>query len=641
MRKASTIVVLFLLLIILSVLVLFVSLHTRYATPVVNFVANQLSDLPIQIENVEYQSTYQLTLHGVEISTQLEPMFIETVNIWLDPSIISGSKISIASLQLSGLKLEKGVPTLRPLSFVKVHQLAVDDLDFTNPDWVVKGLKFQIKHPAISDDSVWGWRGEIQLSAEQIYWQDEAFSHALLDADIFADSKKIYGLSFNWRGGTLSGQAEWQEGRWNVINAALNELTVTKDDWKTFKKLKWANPDKSEIVIERLDVLRSDLEFPSFALVQTDMTMEDIRFPFQIWQQPSGSISLDAESIDFAGQLWVDPVLEASFTPNLLTVHSANLEMDQGYIQFNGEFTPNSWHFAQLNLTGLKWHNDNQLSLGSFKTQIRQLTNLTIDQFSLKRAQFIDLDSTPKRQVSGLNIKGNQLDVVRNGQVGLWKGTLSLTANSANFGKLIASQLLIEAHAMAGISYLDKVIIPINDGLIRAQGQWDYQQYSRPWALKFQGDGIPVETLQYLHPLPLNLSGLTDTQFELSGLSGDTSSFNHSISGFVSTQFRDLMTASHFSALMDPTSPPELSQQTSSPVSIADLIIEVDRGRIALQESHIQGRNFVGSVQGKVDLVHSEKGTISVLLKGECGEWAYQPLSSAPISRKACQKWEN
>ncbi|MDP2574877.1 AsmA family protein [Vibrio penaeicida] len=640
MRKASTVVVLFLLLIVVSVLALFGSLHTRYATSVVNFIANQVSNLTIQIENVEYQSPYQLTLHGVELSTQPEPMFIETANIWLDPEIFDGTKISIASLQLSGLQLQKGVPNISPLSFIKVHQIAVDNLDFSNQEWIVRGLKFQIKQPVVSDHPVWRWYGEIQLSADQIYWQNEAFNHALLDADIFADSKKIYGLSFSWRGGTLSGQAEWKDGHWNVVNAALNELTVTKNDWKTLKKFKWASTDSSEIAINRLDVLRSDLEFPSFAMVQADMTLEDIRFPFELWKQPSGSISLNAESIDYADQLWLEPALEASFSPELITVHSANLGMDQGYIQVNGEFTPDTWHLAQLNLTGIEWHSDSELSLTPFKEQVDRLANLTIDQLSVKRAQYIDLESEPKRQISGLNIQGNQLDVLRNGQVGLWQGRLALTANSANFGKLIGSQLLVEAHANAGISYLDKVIIPVNDGLIRAQGQWDYRQHSRPWALKFQGDGIPIETLQHVHPLPLDLSGLTDTQFELSGLSGDAASFNHSVSGFISTQFRDLTTASHFAALMDPSIPLELSKKESEPVSVSDFIIDVDRGRITMQESRIRGGDFTGSIHGNVDLVNAEKGSITLMLKGECGEWRYQPLSSAPITREDCQTLE-
>ncbi|MBD1558627.1 AsmA family protein [Vibrio sp. S9_S30] len=638
MRKASTVVVLFLLLIVVSVLALFGSLHTRYATPVVNFVANQLSNLTIQIENVEYQSPYQLTLYGVELSTQPEPMFIETVNIWLDSELLSGTKISIASLQLSGLQLQKGVPNIRPLSFVQVHQFAVDNLDFSSPEWIVRGLKFQIKQPVVSDHPIWRWYGETQLSADQIYWQNEAFNNVLLDADIFGDSKKIYGLSFNWRGGALSGQAEWKNGRWNVVNAALNELTVTKDDWQTIKTFKWA--DSAEIVIKRLDVLRSDLEFPSFAMVQADMTLENIRFPFQLWKQPSGSISLDAESIEYADQLWLEPALEASFSPDLITVQSANVGMNQGYIQVNGEFTPDTWHLAQLNLTGIEWYTDSELSLSPFKAQIDRLTNLTIDQLSVKRAQYIDLNSEPKRQISGLNIQGNQLDILRNGQVGLWQGQLTLTANSANIGKLIGSQLLVEARANAGISYLDKVIFPVSDGIIRAQGQWDYSQYSQPWTLKFQGDGIPIETLQYLHPLPLDLSGLADTQFELSGLSGDAASFNHSVSGFISTQFRDLTTTSHFAALMDPSIPLELSKKEPEPVSVSDFVIDVDRGRITMQESRIQGSDFTGSILGNVDLVNTEKGSITLMLKGECGEWQYQPLSSTPITRKDCQASE-
>ncbi|KJY67496.1 AsmA family protein [Vibrio nigripulchritudo] len=636
MRKASTFVVLILLLIVVSALALYASLYTRYATPVVNFVANQISNLSIQIDQVEYTSPYQLTLHGVELSTEPEPMFIETANIWLDPAILSGTKLSIASLQLSGMQLQKGVPNIRPLSFVRVHQFAIDNLDFSNPEWIVRGLKFQIKDPVVSDHPIWRWYGEIQLSADQIYWQNEAFNNALLDADIFAETKKIYGLSFNWRGGSLSGQAEWKENRWRVVSASLNELTVTKDDWKTLKKFKWANADSNEIFIERVDVLRSDLEFPSFAMVQADMTLEDIRFPFELWKQPSGSVSLDAESLDFANQLWLEPVIEATLSPDLIEVNSANVGMGQGYIQLNGEFTPDTWHLSQLNLTGVEWHTDSELTLQPFKEQTDRLANLTIDSLAIKRAQYIDLQSEPRRQISGLNVQGKQLDILRNGQMGLWQGNLALTANSANFGKLIGSQLLIEAHSEGGISFLDKVIIPVTDGLIRAQGQWDFRQYSRPWKLKFQGDGIPIETWRYLHPLPFDLSGLTDTQFELSGLSGDQTSFNHSISGFVSTQFRDLLTSSHFAALMDPTVPLELSKKAPSDVLVSDLLIDVDRGRIDIRESSIAGSDFTGSLQGKLDLVHPEDGELRLQLSGECGHWRYEPLSSAPITREVC-----
>jgi len=637
MKKAFAVIILMLSLLLMLLLGVYASLHTRYATPVVNFVLNQAVKQPVHVELVEYRSPYQFTFHGVELSTSPEPLYIETVKLWINQGIIWQGKIAIDSLLLSGFQLQQGIPEFTPSPYIDIAQLAVDHLDYSDQHFIARDLSFQIKQPQYHPDKVWPWYGELQLSAEQIYWRNEAFDNVLLDADLLPDRAQVYGLSFQWRGADIASQAEWRDDQWHIINGSVSQLNLDKSQWQAIQDNQLFAWPQLKLYIDRLDLLSANIDSPDLAFTAADITLEDIQLPFQLWQQ-EGRISLNAESLIAVKQQWLEPTLDLRLKPKKLHVDDLNVGFKQGYIQLQGDISPKSAQLEQLNISGVEWVKESgdltpSLSLASLSLG-ESLKSLTIERLRIKRSQWIDLASQPKRQVSGLNITGRQLTLVQDGQLGLWQGELSASANSASIGELIAQQTLLEAHAKQGISYLDKLVMPLENGLLRAQGQMDLSQLSQPWQLKFHVDGLPVELLHNWYPLPLEVTGLAEVQFDLHGLGGDQAMFAHSLSGFANASFRELTTPYRFEQLVGLDLDPS---QQSYELRIDDMTLNAERGLLTLPNSAIHGPSYSGEFGGEVDLVTPAQGKLQLKLANHCGTLSKELLSDiSKISYQPC-----
>ncbi len=632
MRKALALIILMISLMLISILVLFASLHTQYATPVVNFIFKHASSQTVRADLVEYQSPYHFTFHGLELSTTPEPLYIETAQLWLNQGLVSQGKLAIDSLLLSGFQLQHGMPEITASPYVSIAQIAVDHLDYSDDALIIRDLSFQIKQPEYVSSSDWPLRGEIQLSAEQMYWHNEAFDQVLLDADVLADGAKIYGLSFKWRQASIATQAEWLHDQWHLINASVNNLQLSRAQWQEVNSNQVFEQFSMPIFIERLDLLSTTVASDTFSLTAADIALDNIQYPIKIWQQ-DGHVSLNAESITFGKQALLEPSVNIQLTPNKVTVDDLNIGFKQGYIQLQGYLDPNAISLDNLTISGLEWLVENAednadsimsdfmaLGLNTLIPELGQLgkpNSVNIDRLRIKRSQYIDLVSDPKRQVSGLNISGDHLVIVKNSALGLWNGNLTVSANSASIGALIASQSLIEAHAQDGVSHLDKLVVPLENGLMRAQGKIDFTQLSQPWQLKFQSDGFPLQSLGYWRTLPLGMKGLAEVEFDLNGLAGDKAMLNYSLSGFANVSLRNTSIEPGFDQLMDPKPGQAI---VASPITVSDFSIQMKRGDIKLANTKINGEDFTGQLEGKLDLVASDIGKLTLSLANDCGQ---------------------
>lgn len=632
MRKALALIILMISLLLISILVLFASLHTRYATPVVNFIFKHASSQTIRADVIEYQSPYHFTFHGLELSTNPEPLYIETAQLWLNQSLISQGKLAIDSVLLSGFQLQQGIPEITPSPYISIAQVAVDHLDYSDDALIVRDLSFQIKQPEYVPSSDWPLRGEIQLSAEQMYWHNEAFDHVLLDADVLPDGAKVYGLSFKWRQANVATQAEWLNDQWHLINASVKGLKLGREQWKEVQSNQVLEHFNTPVFIERLDLLSTTIASDALSLTAADLTLDNIQYPVNVWQQ-DGHLSLNAESITLGKQTLLEPTLSLRLTPNKITIDDLNIGVKRGYIQLQGYLDPKAISLENLTISGLEWlADDAEKSSGSMSgdlkslglntlidefDQLRQPRSVTIERLRIKRSQYIDLASTPKRQVSGLNVSGDHLILVKNSKLGLWNGTLTLSANSASIGELIASQSLIEAHAQDGVSYLDKLVVPLEHGLMRAQGKIDFTPLSQPWQLKFQTDGFPLQTFGYWRAIPLGMKGLAEVEFDLNGLAGDEAMLNYSLSGFANISLRNTSIEPAFNQIMKPKAEQLI---LTSPITFDDFSLQMQRGKINLTHTQIKGDGFSGDLEGKLDLVADDIGKLTLSLANHCGQ---------------------
>ncbi|MFA0521665.1 AsmA family protein, partial [Vibrio sp. 10N.222.55.E8] len=66
---------------------------------------------------------------------------------------------------------------------IQLQQLAINNLDFSTPNFHARGIDLQVSDPIWNNNALLPY-GKIQLSTTQLYWQGEAFDNLLIDLDL-------------------------------------------------------------------------------------------------------------------------------------------------------------------------------------------------------------------------------------------------------------------------------------------------------------------------------------------------------------------------------------------------------------------------------------------------------------------------
>ena len=185
MKKALVIFSIALLLIIsCAVLGLYLAMQGPYTTKLTNHLLKQYSSLPISVYDARFEFPNHFSFQGVEIQElQEDTINIEQVDVWINSDSIVESMPVIDSLLINGLLLQNGLPAIPTFENLKLHQLAITNLDYSDGNFISRDTDIQIENPLYLNNSQKIPYGSIQFSAEQIYWHREAFNDVLVDAN--------------------------------------------------------------------------------------------------------------------------------------------------------------------------------------------------------------------------------------------------------------------------------------------------------------------------------------------------------------------------------------------------------------------------------------------------------------------------
>lgn len=148
---------------------------------------------------------------------------------------------------------------------------------------------------------------KIQLAADQITIDGEAFNQVLVDANYQAQDSTVYGFSFNWRNSPISGQAEQYPQGWSLINVTLSRLNLNLDEWRHHSL--WQKIAPSIYYINSLDLLNSQLTLNGVAWENLNLSVEDYDLRHSLWQQQQAYLSLNADSAQWLATQWSNRVL--------------------------------------------------------------------------------------------------------------------------------------------------------------------------------------------------------------------------------------------------------------------------------------------------------------------------------------------
>ncbi|PMG09822.1 hypothetical protein BCU98_06745 [Vibrio splendidus] len=629
MKKVFMVIGIVVAIIVATIAALLLSLQTQYRSDVANFFIKHTLEQPVLIEDVEYQAPYHITLMGI---TQSQPdkqklLYIDKIDLWFSPSSITEAKLVLDSVLISGLQLEvSDLETFTQLFTqpnIKLHQLAINNLDFSTPDFNARGIDLQISEPTWDDNNALLPYGKIQLSATQLYWQGEAFDNLLFDLDLKPSDSTLYGASFDWRGAKISGQAEQYQQDWSLVNVTVDGLRLNQKQTQSLLSKEWDVAGIQINHINSLDILRSDVEWQDGHLAAFDASLENIQLPFELWKQQKAIFSLQAEGVTIDDDIFIEPSIKLNLDPNQILIEDFYTQFLQGSIQLNGEVTPSSIQLTQLDLQGIKWITESQdkvLPSARLLPWLTQLQQASIDRLNIERSQLIQLANKPYWQVSGLHVEGHQVQLLQQRKLGLWQGKLMVSANDASYQNIVSVQPVVEMNSEQGKWTLTRLFMPLKHGYIEANATLDFNQISKPWSLDISADGLPIAPMLQQLELPLDVTGYGEFELQAAGLYGDSLMLGYSTTGQLTGSVRQgVMT---FNDKLSETS-------TDNVFEIPELNANFDRGRFTLEPMHIIGaseaeqgtqrvQTLNGEVSGELDLLKIEQHTLSISLSDQC-----------------------
>lgn len=612
-----------------TIAALLLSLQTQYRADVANFFIKHAIEQPVLIEDVEYQAPYHITLMGITQSQpdKQKPLYIDKIDLWFSPSSITEAKLVLDSVLISGLQLEiSDLEAFTPLFTqpnIKLHQLAINNLDFSTPEFNARGIDLQISDPTWDDNNALLPYGKIQLSATQLYWQGEAFDNLLFDLDLKPSDSTLYGASFDWRGAKISGQAEQYQQDWSLVNVTVDGLRLNQKQTQSLLSKEWDVAGIQVNHINSLDILRSDVEWQDGHLAAFDASLENIQLPFELWKQQKAIFSLQAEGVTIDDDMFIEPSIKLNLDPNQILIEDFYTQFLQGSIQLNGEVTPSSIQLAQLDLQGIKWITESQdkvLPSAHLLPWLTQLQQASIDRLNIERSQLIQLANKPYWQVSGLHVEGHQVQLLQQRKLGLWQGKLMVSANDASYQNIVSVQPVVEMNSEQGKWTLTRLFAPLKNGYIEANATLDFNQISKPWSIDISADGLPISPILQQLELPLDATGYGEFELQAAGLYGDSLMLGYSTTGQLTGSVRQgVMT---FNDKLSETS-------IDNVFEIPELNACFDRGRFTLEPMHIIGASATqegsqrvqtlnGEVSGELDLLKTEQHTLSISLSDPC-----------------------
>lgn len=583
---------------------LYALLQTRYSANIINFAFQHLTPYSVVARKALYSPPYQLDLEDVEITSESQTFPISKITIWLSPYVFSDGKLAFDSLLIEGANIDVRKLDTQLARSVHLNSISLKHVDISAGSWSIRELSVQIKEPVWEKPEQLLPYGELQLSAQQLYSHGEAFDTILIDAEYKPQNSTLYGVSFDWRGANISGQAEQYQNGWSLVNVTINHLRLPPQipSERLLSTLESLNLPIAHI--NSLDILGSSFNYSGWRFEQLDASLENLSLDKSIWQQEEGSLSFDAESATHSAFQLIAPTSKLRITPEGIEFEDFDADFKQGRVQIDGLVSPNQIKLNSLKLSGIKWLENTSELFDSLQAASTSLQNFSIQTLEVNNSQLIQVERKPYWQASGFNATGVQLSLMRDGEWGFFQGEIELSANSASWDNWLTTQALINAKSDNNKIALTRAFLPLENGYVEATGQWDRLSLSAPWQFSLYGDGIPLEQSWVQEKLPFSLTGFAEIEAELSGLSGDYSMFAHSVSGKIVGQI-------HGGIVDARSADGEIQFKQTWPLE--EIQIGADRGRLVFHS-----KNENAQLSGRLDLTKPKFGTLILNINQEC-----------------------
>ncbi|MCT4714134.1 AsmA family protein [Enterobacteriaceae bacterium H18W14] len=509
--------------IVLVVLVAaYILLQTRWGAAQVSKWVNENSDYQFSFEEMDHRwaSPAHVALNNVTFGRKGQPatLVAQSVDIGLSSRQFS------QPLHVETILLNNGTLNLSPnaASFpFQADILQLNDMALNSPgaEWDLRAQRVTggVKPWQPEKGKVLGSTADIQFSAGSLMLNGVPASNVLLQGAIDDDRVTLSNVGADIARGSLTGTANRNaDGSWQIGSLRLNDIRLQTD--KSISDFLAPITTIPSLKVDSLEITDARLEGKDWAVTDLDLSLRNLTLANGGWQSDDGRLSLNASEF-INGVLHLnDPIVNIDFTRQAAVLRQFTSRWERGMIRASGQWISHDNQLAldEVVLAGLEYTLPENWKKRWLEPVPEWLNKVTIKKLSANRNLIIDIDPNFPFQLTALDGAGNNLEVVRDRQWGLWDGNISLNAAAATFNRVDVRRPSIALTANTNQISVTELSAFAGKGMLEATGAVS-QSPQRNTAINLQARSVPINTLQQWGWPVLPLEGEGNLQLSVTG----------------------------------------------------------------------------------------------------------------------------
>ncbi|WP_342323030.1 AsmA family protein [Kosakonia sp. BYX6] len=507
---------------LVAMLTCYFLLQTRWGATQVSKWVSDNSDYHLTFEAMDHRfsSPSHVLLKNVNFGRKGKPATLDAKMVDIGLS----SRQLTDPLHADTILLQDGTlnlsPAAAPLPF-KSDRLQLSNMAFNSPttgwDLSAQRVTGGVAPWEPVAGNVIGSKAQIQMSAGSLTLNGVPASNVLIQGSIDKDVVTLTTIGADMARGSLTGDAQrGADGSWVVNNLRLNDIRLQSD--KSLLDFFAPLTTLPSLQIGRVEVTDARLQGPEWAVTDLDLSLRNLTLVKGDWKSEDGRLSMNANEFIYGSLHLFDPILNANFSPQGIELQQFTSRWENGMVRTSGNWyrNGNALVLDDAAFAGLEYtlpDNWKQLWMDELPPW---LNSLVLKKFSASRNLVIDIDSTFPWQLTALDGYGDNLQLVRERQWGVWGGSAKLNAAAATFNRVDVRRPSLALNANNSTVNVTELSAFTGQGLLETRAVVA-QTPDRRVNLSLNGRGVPVNVLQEWGWPALPISGNGNLQLTASG----------------------------------------------------------------------------------------------------------------------------
>ncbi|EKK7714423.1 AsmA family protein [Cronobacter dublinensis] len=522
MKFLGKLIIALLVAVLLILLALYALLQTRWGAGWLTGWVNQHSGYHITFDEMDHRfsAPSHLVLKNVTFGRRGQPatLVAQKVDIGLSSRQIT------EPMHVDTILLYKGTinlsPSNAPLPFL-ADRLQLSDMAFNSPQtgW---DLSAQRVNGGISPwlpeaGKILGSKADIALSAGSLTLNGMPASNVLVQGEINNNEVTITNLGADIARGALTGNARrLANGGWVVDTLRLSEIRLQTD--KTVSDFLKPLTTLPSLALGRIDVTDARLEGPGWAATDLDISLRNLTLANGSWQSDDGRVSMNASEVVYGSLHFLDPIVNADLSAQGVALRQFSSRWEGGMVRTSGSWQRegNALTLDELALAGLEYTLPADWKKHWQETLPAWLQSVTVKKLSASRNLIIDIDPQWPFQLTALDAWGNNLQLARSGEWGIWGGNATLNAAAATFNRVDVRRPSLTLNANPSTIAISELSAFAGQGMLQATATIS-QLPQRMTTLSLNGRAVPVNVLHQWGWPQVPLEGDGNIQLTASG----------------------------------------------------------------------------------------------------------------------------